>query len=48
VKEGRVWWVDPTRLTIPGVRLPEMALLTARLIHPEALGEPGPGELEHL
>jgi iron complex transport system substrate-binding protein len=48
VRDGRVWWVDPSRLTIPGVRLPEMTRLTSRLIHPETLGEPAPGELERL
>ncbi|HKQ62652.1 MAG TPA: helical backbone metal receptor [Candidatus Polarisedimenticolaceae bacterium] len=40
VRDGRVWWIDPTRLVIPGVRLPEMTRLMAQLIHPEAFGTP--------
>ncbi len=38
VTAGRVYWVDPTRLSIPGPRLPEMARLLGRLIHPEVFG----------
>jgi iron complex transport system substrate-binding protein len=38
VRENRVYWVDPVRLTIPGPRLPEMAELMAKLIHPELFG----------
>jgi iron complex transport system substrate-binding protein len=45
VRDGRVWHVDPELLVIPGVRLPEMARLMARLIHPETLGAPTAREL---
>jgi ABC-type Fe3+-hydroxamate transport system substrate-binding protein len=40
VNEGRVYWVDPQRLSIPGPRIPEMAELMARMIHPDTFGEP--------
>lgn len=39
VERDRVYWVDPSRLVIPGMRLPEMTRLMGRLIHPEAFGE---------
>ncbi|MFC1499886.1 ABC transporter substrate-binding protein [Candidatus Zixiibacteriota bacterium] len=39
VREGRVYHVDPVRLTIPGPRLPEMTELMAKMIHPEVFGE---------
>jgi iron complex transport system substrate-binding protein len=45
VRQGRVYQVDPSRLTIPGIHLPEMTLLMGRLVHPEAFGEPRPHEL---
>lgn len=45
VERRQVYSVDPSRLVIPGVRLPQMTLLLARLIHPETFGEPGPEEL---
>jgi len=48
VKESRVYWVDPTRLVIPGPRLPEMTRLMGRLIHPEIFGEPSPRDFERL
>jgi len=41
VTAGEVHQLDPDRLTIPGPRLPEMALLLARIVHPEIFGEPG-------
>jgi len=42
VREGRVYEVEPARLVIPGLRLPEMARLVGRLIHPERFGEAPP------
>jgi iron complex transport system substrate-binding protein len=45
VRARRVYWVDPDRLVIPGMRLPQMTLLMAKLIHPEAFGEPAADEL---
>ncbi|MEM7199873.1 MAG: helical backbone metal receptor [Planctomycetota bacterium] len=45
VRDDRVWQVDPSRLVIPGIRLPEMTRLMARLIHPEEFGEPAAAEL---
>ena len=48
VREKRVWWVDPVRLAIPGPRLPEMAQLMAKLVHPEVFGVPLPEELGPL
>jgi iron complex transport system substrate-binding protein len=39
VRDGRVYQVDPRRLVIPGIRLPEMTELMGRLIHPEVFGE---------
>jgi iron complex transport system substrate-binding protein len=38
VRERHVYWVDPSRLVIPGIRLPEMADLMGQLIHPEVFG----------
>ena len=35
-----VWFVDPSRLSIPGPRLAEMAAELGRLIHPEIFGAP--------
>ena len=48
VAAGRVYWVDPTRVSIPGPRLPEMARLFGRLIHPEAFGEAAPADVQAL
>ena len=48
VAKERVFWVDPVRLSIPGPRLPEMAELLGRLIHPEIFGEPTPEMLGPL
>jgi len=45
VHENRVYRVDPSRLVIPGIRLPEMTLLMGKLIHPEIFGEPLDEEL---
>ena len=46
VRDDRVFWVDPGRLVIPGMRLGEMTRLLGRLVHPELFGEaaaePGP------
>lgn len=40
VRRKRVYHVDPGRLVIPGLRLPEMTRLMGQLIHPEIYGEP--------
>lgn len=40
VEDDRVYWLEPDRLVIPGPRLPDMAELVGRLIHPEIFGEP--------
>jgi iron complex transport system substrate-binding protein len=53
VAEQRVYWVEPARLGIPGPRLPDMAELLARMIHPEIFGAPdaaeyGPLEAQEL
>lgn len=48
VAARRVYWVDPARLVIPGPRLPDMAELLARMIHPEALGPPAAADLGPL
>jgi len=45
VRERRVFAVDPALLAVPGVRLPEMATLVSRMVHPEAFGEPSDAEL---
>lgn len=45
VRERRVFRVDPSRLVIPGIRLPEMTALMGRLIQPEAFGEASDDEL---
>jgi iron complex transport system substrate-binding protein len=45
VRERRVYWVEPGRLVIPGIRLPEMTELMGRLVHPEVFGEPSPEEM---
>jgi len=48
VQQDRVYQVDPSRLVIPGLRLPEMTELMARLIHPEVFGEADPASLGPL
>ena len=40
VAADRVHFVDPSRLSVPGPRLPEMAELVARIVRPERFGEP--------
>jgi ABC-type Fe3+-hydroxamate transport system substrate-binding protein len=45
VENDRVYQVDPGRLAIPGLRLPAMTGLMARLIHPETFGEPTIAEM---
>jgi ABC-type Fe3+-hydroxamate transport system substrate-binding protein len=48
VAEGRVWFVDPIRLSIPGPRLVESAEMLASLIHPERFGTPDAATLGPL
>jgi ABC-type Fe3+-hydroxamate transport system substrate-binding protein len=48
VAAGRVYHLDPVRLSIPGPRLGEMAELVGRLIHPELFGPPAPAEFGPL
>jgi ABC-type Fe3+-hydroxamate transport system substrate-binding protein len=48
VAANNVYWVDPQRLSIPGPRLPEMAELMGKIIHPEIFGEPATSELGRL
>jgi hypothetical protein len=45
VRDRRVYHVAPSRLAIPGVRLPEMTRLMGRLVQPEAFGEATDEEL---
>jgi iron complex transport system substrate-binding protein len=45
VRDQRVFAVDPWRLNIPGPRLPEMAELMGKLIHPDIFGEPAVADL---
>ncbi|MEO8275964.1 MAG: helical backbone metal receptor [Thermoanaerobaculia bacterium] len=40
VQAGRVAFVDPWQLLVPGPRLAAMAELMGRLVHPEVFGEP--------
>lgn len=42
VAQGRVAFVDPWQLLVPGPRLAEMAELMGRFIHPEVFGPPRP------
>jgi len=46
VRDDRVYQVDPGRLVIPGLRLPEMTLLMGKLAQPEVFGEVETAELE--
>lgn len=48
IKENKVYWVDPVRLVIPGIRLPEMTRLMGKLIHPEVFGKPAADEFGSL
>ncbi len=45
VRDRRVYHVDPWRLNVPGPRLPQMAELMGKLIHPEIFGEAAPAAL---
>jgi iron complex transport system substrate-binding protein len=42
VAGGRVAFVDPWRLLVPGPRIADMAELMGRLVHPELFGPPRP------
>lgn len=44
VANDRVYFVDPSRLLIPGPRLGEMAERMGRFVHPEIFGAPGPDD----
>jgi ABC-type Fe3+-hydroxamate transport system substrate-binding protein len=46
VRDDRVYQVDPGKLVIPGLRLPEMTRLMGKLAQPEIFGEVEPTELE--
>ena len=46
VSHNRVYWTDPFKLAIPGPRMPEMAELLAKLIHPEIFGTVSDRDLE--
>jgi ABC-type Fe3+-hydroxamate transport system substrate-binding protein len=48
VRNNQVYWLDPSRLVIPGIRLPAMARLMSQLIHPEVFGEPAPEHYQRL
>jgi iron complex transport system substrate-binding protein len=48
VVRNQVYWIDPQQLSIPGPRLPEMAELMGKIIHPEIFGEPTQAELGPL
>ncbi len=48
VAQGRVWFLDPSRLAVPGPRLVEMAELVARVLHPELFGAPTARDLAPL
>lgn len=39
VRERRVYRIEPSRLVIPGLRLPAMTRLMGQLIHPELFGD---------
>lgn len=42
VQNNRVYWIDPSRLVIPGIHIAHTAYLMGKLIHPEVFGEPAP------
>jgi ABC-type Fe3+-hydroxamate transport system substrate-binding protein len=46
VRDDRVYRVDPGKLVIPGLRLPEMTLLMGKMVQPEIFGEVEMAELE--
>jgi hypothetical protein len=45
VQSNSVYQIDPARLVIPGIKLPEMTRLMGRLVHPEVFGA-ADGELQ--
>jgi iron complex transport system substrate-binding protein len=44
VQNDRVYHVAPSRLVIPGIRLPEMTRLVGKIVRPEVFGEPTDAE----
>jgi len=46
VRDERVYRVDPGRLVIPGLRLPQMTLLMGKLVQPQIFGEVEAAELD--
>ncbi len=48
VRDNRVYWIDPSQLVIPGIRLAHMARLMGKLIHPKVFGEPDAQDFEKL
>jgi iron complex transport system substrate-binding protein len=48
VRDERVWYVHPQRLSIPGPRIAATAELLRSLVHPERFGEPAPVSLGPL
>jgi iron complex transport system substrate-binding protein len=48
VHNQQVYWIHPSRLVIPGIRLPKMALLLGKLIHPEIFGVPDDDEFREF
>ena len=46
VRDDRVYRVDPGRLVIPGLRLPQMTLLMGKLVQPEIFGDVEAVELD--
>ena len=48
VQQSRVFHVDPSRLSIPSPRLPDMTALVGKMIHPEIFGEVSEEELGPL
>ena len=46
VRDERVYRVDPGRLVIPGLRLPQMTLLMGKLVQSEIFGEVEAVELD--
>lgn len=48
VRDNRVYWIDPSQLVIPGIRLAHMARLVGKLIHPDVFGEPGPEDFQKI
>ena len=44
VENNRVYWIDPSQVVIPGIRMVEMTRLMGKLVHPEVFGEPQSAE----